>query len=123
MKVLNLLAIGQSVQNLVFVACLVELKKYAKLKRITNDTISTRGLDPCSGFETDIKKVRLQVTIEVSDNFSKICDFDEGHIKAHHPLSEIGNIPQPQKVASTSSMNLTKNINSSPPKNAFVSSG
>lgn len=68
-KILNLQAIGQSVQNLVFVACLIELKKYAKLKRITNDSISTRGLDPSSGFETNVKKVRLQVTIEVSDNF------------------------------------------------------
>jgi hypothetical protein len=98
------------------------LKKYAKLKRITNDTISTRGLDACSGFETDIKKVRLQVTIEVSDNFLKICDAEEGFTKAH-PLSEIGNLPSPQKVSSTSSMSLAKKINSSPPKNNFVSSG
>ena len=119
-KILNLQAIGQSVQNLVFVACLVELKKYAKLKRITNDAISTRGIDPCSGFETDIKKVRLQVTIEVSDNFLKINNIDEGKKRAH-PLSEIGNIPQSQKVSSTTAMNQGKN--SSPPKNVFVSSG
>jgi hypothetical protein len=54
---------------LVFVACLVDLKKFAKLKRITNDSIATRGLDMSSGFETTVKKVRLQVTIEVSENF------------------------------------------------------
>jgi hypothetical protein len=54
---------------LVFVACLVDLKKFAKLKRITNDSIATRGLDMSSGFETTVKKVRLQVTVEVSENF------------------------------------------------------
>lgn len=79
-------------QNLVFVACLVELKKFAKLKRITNDSISTRGLDPSSGFETNIKKVRLQVTIEVSENFLKICELDEAN-KKNRALTEIGNIP------------------------------
>jgi hypothetical protein len=66
--------------------------------------------------------VRLQVTIEVNDNFFKICNADDGFTKAL-PLSEIGNLLSPQKASSISSINLAKKINSSPPKNNFVSSG
>ena len=42
---LTMQAYGESVQNLVFVACLVDLKGYGKVKKINNDSVQTRGVD------------------------------------------------------------------------------
>ena len=76
-KTITLQAYGDAVQNLVFVACLVDLKGFGKVKKISNDSVPTRGVDHQNGYESTCFTVRLLVNIEVSENFRKICDHDE----------------------------------------------
>ena len=74
-KTLSIQALGLSCQNLVFVACLVTMKGYATYKRIKNDHISVPVADSSTGAHLGlVKKVRLTVKLQRSDNYDKIIE-------------------------------------------------
>jgi hypothetical protein len=80
-KQLCLQALGLSCQNLVFVACLVNLKGYANYKRIKNDHLSVPVADSQTGQHLGlVKKVRLTVKLTLSDNFKKIIEQEEHRV-------------------------------------------
>ncbi len=80
---------------MVFVACLVDLKGYGKVKKIFNDSVQTRGVDHQTGYESNCYTVRLTVNIEVSENFRKISDQDEAKARKNMPLTDISEKSQP----------------------------
>lgn len=74
-KNLTIQALGQSAQNLVYVACLVTMKGYANYKRIKNDHLSVPVADATTGVHLGlVKKVRLTVKLVRAENFDKIIE-------------------------------------------------
>jgi hypothetical protein len=77
-KVLSLQALGLSCQNLVYVACLVTMKGYARYKRIKNDHLSVPMAEVQTGRHLGlVKKVRLTVKLIRSEKFDEIIAMEE----------------------------------------------
>jgi hypothetical protein len=77
-QVLTLQALGLGCQNLVYVACLVQMKGYATYKRIKNDSLSLPVAESESGRHLGlVKKVRLTVKLQRAANFDEIIAKEE----------------------------------------------
>jgi hypothetical protein len=80
---LCLQALGLSCPNLVHVASLVTMKGYAKYKRIKNDHITVPVADSRTGNHMGlIKKVRLTIKLQRSDDFTKILESEKQQVEA-----------------------------------------